>query len=74
MYNKAEKQQNLFNQSHRVHIMPLVIYALGGGHTHIHPHRSNLKKPAGWRGPGLKNNDLRGLKHVARHIQLFQSN
>ena len=32
-YKEAEKQQNLFNQSNRVHIMPQVIYALGGGHT-----------------------------------------
>ena len=54
MYNKAEKQQNLFNQSHRVHITPLVIYALGGGHTRIHPHISNLKKP----GVRLVNNNL----------------
>ena len=27
MYNKAEKQQNFFNLSHRVHITTLVIYA-----------------------------------------------
>ena len=55
-YNEAEKQQNLFNQSHRdrVHITPLVINALGGGHTH--PHRSNLKKPG-----------TLGLKSVSLH-------
>ena len=45
MYNKAEKQQNLFSQSYTVHITPLVIDGLGGGHTHthtrIHPHLKN---------------------------------
>ena len=28
------KQQELFNQSCKVQIMSLVIYGLGGGHTH----------------------------------------
>ena len=38
---EVERQQNLFNQSHRVHITPLVIHGLGADthtHTHIHPH------------------------------------
>ena len=35
-YNELERQQNLFNQSHRVHITPLVIHGLGGGHTHTY--------------------------------------
>ena len=35
-YNKAEKQQNLFNQSQTVHIMPLVIHALRGRDTHTY--------------------------------------
>ena len=29
-----QKPENLFNQSYGVHIMPLVITNLGGGHTH----------------------------------------
>ena len=37
-YKEVERQQNLFNQSHRVHITPLVIHGLGGGHTHTHTH------------------------------------
>ena len=36
MYNEAEKQQNLFNKSHRVHFMPLVIHALWGRHAYTH--------------------------------------
>ena len=41
--------------------MPLVIYSLGGGHTHIHPHRSDFKKPDvcfGWCAPGLKSSGV----------------
>ena len=37
-YKEVERQQNLFNQSHRVHITPLVIHGLGGGHTHTQTH------------------------------------
>ena len=36
--NQTEKQQELFDQSYKVQITPLVIYGLGGGHTHIHTH------------------------------------
>ena len=32
----TEKQQELFNQSYKVQIASLVIYGLGGGHTHTH--------------------------------------
>ena len=28
----------MFNQSYEVHITPLVINSLGGGHTHKHTH------------------------------------
>ena len=35
-YNEAQKQKNLFNQSYTVHITPLVIHGLGGGHTHAY--------------------------------------
>ena len=33
--SETEKQQELFNQSYKVQITPLVIYGLGRGHTHI---------------------------------------
>ena len=38
--NVTEKQPQLFNQSFKVKITPLIIYGLGGGrtHTHIHTH------------------------------------
>ena len=48
----------MFNQSHGVHITPLVINTLGGGHTQMHTHthiqtsaQNNFKKPG---APGLK--------------------
>jgi len=34
----------LLNQSYKVKIPPLVIYELGGGHTHTHTYKSNLKR------------------------------
>ena len=47
--SETEKQQELFNQSYEIQNTPLVIYGLGGGHTHIktntHLHESVFKKP-----------------------------
>ena len=58
-YKETEKQQDLFEWLFRLHITPLVIHGLGGGHTHtrIHPHRNYLNKPGahcGQRAPGFK--------------------
>ena len=43
---------------HEVHIMPLVINSLRGGHTYTNITTSRLKgdfkKPVGWRALGLK--------------------
>ena len=33
---RALKKQKLFNQSYKVQIKPLVIYAIKGEHTHTH--------------------------------------
>ena len=58
----VEKQQELFNLLYRLKIPPMVIYSLGGGHTHtnthIYPHENNFKKPgARWPvAPDLTNN------------------
>ena len=66
MYNEAEKQYNLFSQSHTVHITlyHATSYSWPRGRTHrhtdthtrIHLHRSDFKKPGacGRRAPGLK--------------------
>ena len=50
-YSCHIKAIELFNQSYRVHIMPLVINSLGSRHTQAHMHtdfadKSNFKKPA----------------------------
>ena len=49
------KQQELFNQSYEVHIMPLLFMASGvGTHTHTHArththlHESDFTKPGVW--------------------------
>ena len=64
-YNKAEKQQDLFNQSHRVHITPLDIRPLGGGHTDTHTDictevisRNQVRASCGRCAPGLKMDNL----------------
>ena len=50
-YNKAKKQQNLFNQSHRIHITPLVIRTLRvDAHTKMH----TLHLHSGQHALGLK--------------------
>ena len=50
--HKSEKEQELFNQSYLAQIIPLVIYALRGGHTHTYLYESDFKKLGAF--PSLK--------------------
>ena len=68
MASDAEKQQNLFSQSHMVHITPLVIHGLRGRLTDIHPHRSDFKKP------GARKNVIDGKKHFIECMQKIGEN
>ena len=42
-YSYHIKPYNLFNQSYRVCVTPLVINSLRGGHTHIHTKHTHIQ-------------------------------
>ena len=42
---ELKSSRTIFKQSYKVKIMPLVIYGLGGIHTHTFAHESDFKKP-----------------------------